>query len=103
VSRLYVQIVGLGNNSALRETTGGKTVSTLEPQVSQLITLEEAAKQLTLKVWSVRELVRTGKLRAVRTGGTEENPRGIRTTPEAIAEYQRSLPAFVPVAKGGAA
>lgn len=72
-------------------------------QEPQLITLEEAAKRLTLKVYTVRLLIRAGQLKAIRTGGTEANPRGLRTTPEAIAEYQQSLPAFIPTAKGGAA
>jgi excisionase family DNA binding protein len=80
-----------------------KSQSQSQSPVSELLTLEEAAKRLTLKKWSVQQLVRTGRLKAIRTGGTEENPRGLRTTPEAIAEYQQSLPAFVPVAKGGAA
>jgi excisionase family DNA binding protein len=74
-----------------------------ETHVSELLTLEEAAKRLTLSEWRVRELIRSGQLKAIRTGGTEANPRGLRTTPEAIAEYQQHLPAFIPTAKGGAA
>ena len=58
----------------------------------------EAAALLSLKEHTVRDLIRAGVLKARRMGGTPENPRKLRVTAEAVAEYLRSLPAYDPAA-----
>lgn len=61
-----------------------------------LLTAEEVAEIIGLSVWRVEELYRGGDLEAVRTAGTDENPRGIRFTFEAIDKYRASLPVYTP-------
>lgn len=61
-----------------------------------LLNTEQVAEILGLSVWRVEELYRGGDLEAVRTAGTDENPRGIRFTFESIDKYRASLPVYTP-------
>jgi excisionase family DNA binding protein len=60
----------------------------------EILTIEQAALRLTIKPYKIRELIRQGRLAALRTGGSEDNPRGIRVTADAVEKYKSSIPGY---------
>lgn len=60
----------------------------------------EVATRLGCSVLRVRELIKTGKLQAVRTGGSDKRPRGLLISEDALRLYLASLPTVVPTAGG---
>lgn len=61
-----------------------------------LFTFKDVARLLGIAIWRAKELYRSGAIKAVRTAGTEANPRGVRFTRQAIRDYVRSLPEYTP-------
>lgn len=56
-----------------------------------LLTPEQVADLLGLKVYTVRQLMRDGKLKYIRFGGSDKNPRYQRVPRAALDEYLASL------------
>lgn len=75
-----------------------------------LLTIPEVVEALGgetnfVTAYTVRQLIRTKKLKAVRLGGTEQNPRKLRVRKDDLREFCDGLPARTTAAdaKGGAA
>ena len=68
----------------------------LDPTTETVHTPAQVARLLNEKEWRVRELIRCGRLRAKRMGGSEQYPRKLRVTDEALREYLVGLPDYRP-------
>lgn len=74
------------------------------PQPDDVYTPAQAALRLNLKERTVRDLMRSGAIKARRMGGTPANPRKLRVTEAAVRAYLDALPDYEPATasrKGG--
>ena len=71
-------------------------MSTPDDKSLATMSMYEVATKLGCSVLRVRELIKTGKLSAVRTGGSDARPRGLLVSEEALRSYLASLPTVVP-------